>query len=148
MAAAIDGWEAPYAHGVGLVPSAAATAAPEHFPLVNTADHRLPGLVIAGVVGHARGTAAYPMTPEDLELAVERLTPAEAFTGGIGHPNLWTWRDVYLRALREDPGARLVAVFLASPDGAADDPAADPADDAVAGAVPAFREALARAAAH
>ena len=130
---AIDGWQRPAAHGVGLVPSDAHAPQPEHFPLTNSGEHMLPGVVVAHVVGHAHGTAAYRLTRAQLERAVAMLTPAEA-CDVYQHPNLWTWRDTYLPRLDADPDATLVAVFLDDQD--ASTAAADPA-------VEAFRVALA-----
>lgn len=133
LEAAIPGWRSPLAHGVALIPAEAQSIAPEHFPRVNGAGHRLVALVLADVVGHANGTAAYTLTAAKLELAIERLSPAEAYTGNA-HPNLWAWRDDYLPALRGEPAARAVAVFLG------EDAAAVGEDPAVA----AFREAYRR----
>ena len=121
---AIDGWERPVAHGVGLVPSDAPGPLPEHFPLVNAEGHLLPGVVVAHVVGHASGTAAYRLTRAQLERAVAMLQPAEACEV-YQHPNLWTWRDTYLPALDADPGATLVAVFLGDEPEHAQDEAID-----------------------
>lgn len=121
---AIDGWERPVAHGVGLVPSDARGPLPEHFPLVNAGAHPLPGVVVAHVVGHTSGTAAYRLTRAQLERAVAMLEPAEACEV-YQHPNLWTWRDTYLPALDADPGAMLVAVFLGDAPERAPDPALD-----------------------
>lgn len=121
---AVEGWQRPVAHGVGLVPSGAAGPRPEHFPLVNSEDHRLPGVVVAHVVGHTSGTAAYRLTRSQLERAVAMLTPAEVCEV-YQHPNLWTWRDTYLPRLDVDPGATLVAVFLGEEPELAPDPAID-----------------------
>ena len=128
---AIAGWRRPDAHGLALVPPGAEVA-PGHFPLVNRGEHVLPAVVLATVLGHVAGTAAYPVTRAELERAVGLLSPAEA-CDVWKHPNLWTWRDRYLPALDEEPAARLVAVFLQ--DGS-DEPRADPA-------VTAFRVAAA-----
>jgi fructose-1,6-bisphosphatase/inositol monophosphatase family enzyme len=108
---AIEGWTPPQAHGVGLRPSTATTHSPEHFPLVNAYGHRLPAVVIATVVGHTSGTAAYRLSRQDLERAIELISPAEAYVE-YDHPNLWHWRDRLLPALTEDPEAEVVAVFI------------------------------------
>lgn len=121
---AIDGWVRPVAHGVGLVPSDEAAPRPEHFPLVNSTDHRLPGVVVAHVVGHTSGTAAYRLNRAQLERAVAMLTPAEA-CDVYQHPNLWAWRDTYLPYLDADPSATLVAVFLGDETELVRDPAID-----------------------
>ncbi|MFI5624295.1 inositol monophosphatase family protein [Nocardioides sp. NPDC051685] len=137
---AIEGWAPPQAHGVGLRPSAATTHAPEHFPLVNAYGHRLPAVVIATVVGHKSGTAAYRLSREDLERAIELISPAEAYVD-YDHPNLWSWRDRLLPALTEDPEAEIVAVFIG------DEPEQhqDPAIDAFRAAFPDHAVAIAAA---
>lgn len=137
---AIEGWTPPQAHGVGLRPSTATDHAPEHFELVNAYGHRLPAVVIATVVGHTGGTAAYRLTREELGRAIELISPAEAYVE-YDHPNLWHWRDTILPALAEDPGAEVVAVFIG------DEPEQhrDPAIDAFRAAFP--DEAVAIAAA-
>jgi hypothetical protein len=119
ISSAIRGWDPPVAHGVGLVPGDTGAPAPEHFPLIKGPDHRLPAAVLATVVGHANGTGAYPLSRAQLQRAVAMLAPAQACTAH-NHPNLWTWRDVYLPALAADPAATPVAVFLGD-DGAAPD---------------------------
>ncbi|MBG6097739.1 inositol monophosphatase family protein [Nocardioides sp. WG-D5] len=121
---AIDGWTPPQAHGVGLRPSTATTHEPEHFPLVNAYGHRFPAVVIATVVGHTSGTAAYRMTREQLERAIELISPAEAYVD-YDHPNLWSWRDRILPALTEDPEAEVVAVFIGDEPEESPDPAID-----------------------
>lgn len=135
---AIDGWVRPAAHGVGLVPSGASGPQPEHFPLVNSGEHPLPGVVVAHVVGYAHGTAAFPLSRTQLERAVAMLSPAEA-CDVYRHPNLWTWRDTYLPRLDTDPGARLVAVFLAPGDAPSTVEGTDPAVAAFRAAVAATR---------
>ncbi|EGD43359.1 PE-PGRS family protein [Nocardioidaceae bacterium Broad-1] len=121
---AVDGWTPPQAHGVGLRPSTATTHEPEHFPLVNAYGHRLPAVVIATVVGHTSGTAVYRMTREQLERAIELISPAEAYVD-YDHPNLWSWRDRVLPALTEDPEAEVVAVFIGDEPEESPDPAID-----------------------
>ncbi|MEI7057512.1 inositol monophosphatase family protein [Nocardioides sp. CCNWLW239] len=136
---AIAGWTPPAAHGVGLVPSTT-TPAPEHFPLVNAYGHRLPAVVMATVVGHTTGTAAYRLSREELEQAIELISPAEAYTD-YDHPNLWSWRDKLLPALTEDPDAEVIAVFIG------DEPETDrdPAIDAFRAAFPDHAVAIAAA---
>lgn len=121
---AIEGWTPPNAHGVGLRPSTAADHEPEHFPLVNAYGHRLPAVVIATVVGHRRGTAAYRLTRQELERAIELISPAEAYVD-YDHPNVRSWRDRILPALTEDPAAEVVAVFIGDEPEASPDPAID-----------------------
>lgn len=121
---AINGWAPPAAHGVGLVPSTESIPAADHFPLVNAYGHRLPAVVMATVVGHTGGTAAYRLTRRDLERAIELLSPAEAYVG-YDHPNLWRWRDELLPALTADPEAEVVAVFIGDEPESSPDPAVD-----------------------
>ena len=121
---AIEGWTPPNAHGVGLRPSTAPDHGPEHFPLVNAYGHRLPAVVIATVVGHTSGTAAYRLSREDLERAIELISPAEAYVD-YDHPNLWSWRDKILPSLDEDPEAEVVAVFIGDEPEQQPDPAID-----------------------
>ncbi len=110
FAAAIPGWTWPALAGVGLVRPAADGDRVE-FPVVNTTQHRLPVVVLAGVVGHAGGTATYPLDAATLAQAVDRLRPAAAATS-VAHPNLEAW--VRLQAvLAAEPDARTVAVFVA-----------------------------------
>ncbi|WP_256328682.1 inositol monophosphatase family protein [Nocardioides sp. YR527] len=137
---AIDGWAPPAAHGVGLRPSAAPDHQPEHFPLVNAYGHRLPAVVIATVVGHTAGTAAYRLTREELERAIELISPAEAYLD-YDHPNLGSWRDRILPALTEDPEAEVVAVFI----GEEPEESPDPAIDAFRAAFPDHAVAIAAA---
>ena len=80
LAATIDGWQAPVAYGVGISP---ASSSPElEFPHVNGpgGTHGLPAVILAKIVGHAQGTATYPLSRSQLEAAVETLRPAEACT--------------------------------------------------------------------
>ncbi|NYI76135.1 inositol monophosphatase family protein [Nocardioides panzhihuensis] len=121
---AIKGWAPPAAHGVGIVPSTASAPAAEHFPLVNAYGHRLPAVVMATVVGHTGGTAAYRLTRQELERAIELLSPAEAYVG-YDHPNLWRWRDKLLPALTANPEAEVVAVFIGDEPESSSDPAID-----------------------
>ena len=129
FAASIPGWRAPIAHGMGFIPTGAKVA-PGHFPVTNTDDHRLPGVAAATVIGYVSGTRVIELDRAALERVIEVLRPAEACP--VPHPNLWTWRDVYLPALDADPTARLVYVYV----GDLDDPIAGPEDAA-------FRQALA-----
>ncbi|MFD7074861.1 inositol monophosphatase family protein [Nocardioides sp. NPDC059952] len=79
---------------------------------------------MATVVGHKRGTAAYRLTRQQLERAIELISPAEAYVD-YDHPNLWTWRDRLRPALTEDPEAEVVAVFIGDEPEEAPDPAID-----------------------
>ena len=119
--AQIDGWVNPEAHGLGFVPSGEEPSG-EHFPLVNVRDHMLPAVVAATVAGHTSGTAAYPLSREQLARAIDLLEPAEACLA-FEHPNLWWWRDVLLPALDADPEARVYAVFVGPDAAGSTDPA-------------------------
>jgi hypothetical protein len=113
LAATLNDWHPPYAHGVGLIPGDAATPSADHFHVVNVGRSSLPGVVMADVTGYRRGNASFTLRRVELERAIRQLAPAEAFTEHP-HPNLWAWRDRYLPALTTDPHPRLVAVFLAT----------------------------------
>src|SRR5687767_1221049 len=80
--AAIPGWVRPRAHGL-IVDGEVA--------VWNVGAHYLPPAVMAGVLGHDGSTAAIGVTAEQLELAIERLSPAEACLD-YDHPNLMAWR--------------------------------------------------------
>lgn len=59
---------------------------------VNTvAEHRLPGRILATLVGHRSGSGRYPMDRRGLEVAVALLSPAEV-ASIYEHPNLGSWR--------------------------------------------------------
>ncbi len=110
FAAAIPGWTWPELAGVVLVRPGPGGEILD-IPVVNTTQHRLPVVVLAGVLGHAGGTATYPLEPAALARAVDRLRPAAAATF-MAHPNLEAW--IRLQAvLAAEPDARTVAVFVA-----------------------------------
>ncbi|GAA3900412.1 pyridoxine/pyridoxamine 5'-phosphate oxidase [Microbacterium invictum] len=117
---AIPGWRAPTAHGVAFVPGGGQAIAPGHFPLVNTAEHLLPAAVLATVVGHTAGSAAYALTPQQLDEAIALIEPAEASTV-YEHPNLWRWRDHIRPAWQRDPDAQVIAVYIGDDAVRADD---------------------------
>ncbi|WP_026066164.1 hypothetical protein [Actinoalloteichus spitiensis] len=115
MEAAIPGWTAPAAFGVGV-----SIWDDVDFPVVNVGTHRLAAVVLATVCGHASGSASYPLELADLDQAIELLTPAEACEE-FDHPNLISWRRI--RALLvADPRTRAVAAFC----GDLDEPISDP----------------------
>jgi GNAT superfamily N-acetyltransferase len=56
------------------------------------AQHRLPGRILAALVGHRTGSGHYWLDRTGLEAAVGLLSPAEAATI-YEHPNLGSWRQ-------------------------------------------------------
>jgi len=100
----IPGFRPPVAYGVARVDDGELV-----FGHVNQpgGEHRLPGIVLATVCGHASGTATYELTPDELRRAVELLTPAEAAVHWQ-HPNLWSWRELLGDA---GPDASYLAFF-------------------------------------
>ncbi len=112
FAAAIPGWRWPAAQALGVVRRGDDGAElPVDLPVVNTTQHRLPVVVLAGVLGHTGGTATYEVGLAELDRAIEILAPAEAVTS-VDHPNLAAWR-VVRDELTATPGTRAVAVFVA-----------------------------------
>lgn len=104
----IPGWVRPKAYALGLAPSTEPGAGEIVFPKVNVAEHYLPAVVLATVCGHSHGTAAYRLTPEELDEAITLLAPAEACTA-YDHPNLAGWRLIRQELVG---GGQPVAVFL------------------------------------
>jgi len=123
------GWSRPAAFGIGLVPLGVEPS-PEHFPVVNTDDHKLPGLIASSVLGYRRGTCVIELSRAALDRIIATLEPAEACTE-VPHPNLWLWRDTFRRLLDEGAASRLVAVFV----GSFDDPVVGPEDAALRAAI-------------
>lgn len=126
FAAAIPGWQVPVAQGLGLVrmtPDGAEL--PVEFPVVNTSEHRLPVVVLGGVLGRVDETATYEVSHDQLDRAIEILSPASAATF-MAHPNLAAWHTIR-GALAADPRARAVAVFVAD----LADPVSSPYDAAL-----------------
>lgn len=122
LAARIEGWRQPVAHAVGLSP---ASSSPEWvFAHVNApgAEHGLPAVVLALVLGHDGSTATLPLSRAELSAAVESLEPAEACTS-LSHPDLAAWREV-LAELEGNPAREAQAVFVAD----LDDPVTSEAD--------------------
>jgi hypothetical protein len=103
--AGIAGWVTPAAHGIATVDGT--------FITVNIAEHSLPAVVLATVLGHRGGTASYPVTTGQLGRAIELLAPAEA-CADYDHPNLAAWRRIHASA--HGPGPAAAAVFLANLD--------------------------------
>lgn len=102
--AEMPGWQLPVVHGVGEVSGDEAT-----FPVVNVGAHGLPALVVATVCGYRQGNATHPLTRNQLQRAIELLSPAEACPD-YEHPNLHAWRAL------DTVGVDIVAVFLATSD--------------------------------
>ena len=112
FAAAIPGWRQPVAQALGVVRRGDDGAElPVEFPVVNTAQHRLPVVVLGGVLRHVDRTATYEVSLAELDRAIDVLAPAEAVTS-VDHPNLAAWR-VIREELAVTPGTRAVAVFVA-----------------------------------
>ncbi|QSB05593.1 hypothetical protein [Natronoglycomyces albus] len=108
LEAAIGGWKAPFAYGLGVARTSTAT-----FPVVNCGGaHALPGVVLATVCGRVDQTGVYPLSLEQLDQAIEILSPAEACTD-FNHPNLEAWRSLRSHFRLDEPDAHLVAVFVA-----------------------------------
>ncbi len=127
-------WRRPAAYGVGR--RARPPASPQQvgdvaeevagglgpdvtFTRINVGEHYLPAAVLATVLGHRSGSAAYPMTRQDLQRAVELLAPAQA-CGAFDHPNLLDWREI-LADTDVDAGD-VVAVFVEDLDQPGDHP--------------------------
>lgn len=127
--ASLSGWQHPAANGIGFVPLGEEPRA-EHFPIVNTDEHLLPGAIASAVLGYRRGTCVLEVSRAALDLMIQRLEPAEACTD-VQHPNLWMWRDTFRSLLDAGVAGRVVAVFVAS----LDDPVAGPEDAALRAAV-------------
>lgn len=126
FAAAIPGWRHPVAQALGIVRvDADGTELPVEFPVVNTVEHRLPVVVLGGVLGQVDRTATYEVSPGQLDHAIEVLSPAAAATF-MDHPNLAAWRAIRAK-LAAEPGARAVAVFVVD----LDDPVTGPYDAAL-----------------
>ena len=124
--AAIPGWRPPVAQALGVVRTGPDGAElPVEFPVVNTGEHRLPVVVLGGVLGRVDGTGTYEVSRDQLDHAIEVLSPASAATF-MAHPNLAAWRTIR-DELAADPGARAVAVFVAS----LTDPVSSPYDAAL-----------------
>lgn len=112
FAAEIDGWAEPELHGVVKVnASGTRTVA-----TANERNHKLPGVVLARVLGRSAGTETWELSLPQLAEAVELLKPAEAAVHRE-HPNLVAWRQ-----LLEEKPYRLEAVFIDDLD---DDPSSE-----------------------
>lgn len=102
FAAEIDGWTEPEAHGIVAV----ATDGTRTVATANERNHKLPGVVLARVLGRSAGTETWDLSLEQLAEAIELLAPAEAAVHRE-HPNLVTWKR-----LLADPPYALEAVFI------------------------------------
>ncbi|MDI2129748.1 hypothetical protein [Yinghuangia seranimata] len=129
--AAIPGWRAPAAFGVGIAAREPDDAHPEAvFPVVNVGKGPLPAVVMATVCGHSGGTASYELTRERLAEAIALAEPAEACTD-VPHPNIKAWRGLLADLDEAGDAAFAVAVFV----GDLADPVADGHDAAFRRAV-------------
>jgi hypothetical protein len=97
------GWEQPAAWGL-LTPDGAVVRA-------NVRGGHLPGVVLATVVGHRRGTASHPLTPAAIAEAIAMAEPGEACTT-IPHHNI--------AAMRLLSGGEAVVAFVSEADFAGD----------------------------
>jgi len=93
------GWERPAAWGL-LTPDGAVVRA-------NVRGGYLPGVVLATVVGHRRGSASYSLTAAAVTEAIAMAEPSEACTD-VPHPNI--------AALRLLSGADAVVAFVSEAD--------------------------------
>ncbi|WP_214104505.1 hypothetical protein [Acrocarpospora catenulata] len=112
--AAIPGWQAPTAYGVGYQ----GKDGEPKFARIDRGDHPLPGVVLATVCGHRAGSASYLLDTADLLRAIDLLTPAEACTA-YEHPNLMAWRELYGQL---NPNDTVIAVFINDQGGSSEDP--------------------------
>lgn len=117
FAAQIPGFAMPAAYTVARRDSSGLTFG--HMNMFG-AVRPLPAVVLALVCGYVATTGVFPMNRDQLNAAIQRLTPAEAATH-IPHPNLWSWREL-LDDAAEDTA--FLAIFVAS----AADPPAGPDD--------------------
>jgi hypothetical protein len=88
--ASISGWRPPTAYGVGRV----GEGGQAEFARIDLGDHPLPGVVLATVCGHHRGSASYLLDAAALLRAIDLLAPAEACKA-YDHPNLAAWRQLH-----------------------------------------------------
>ena len=102
FAAQIDGWVEPEAHGIIEV----AADGTRTVATANQRNHKLPGVVLALILGRVSGTETWELSRERLAEGIQTLSPAEAAVH-MEHPNLVTWK----RLLAEEP-YRLEAVFI------------------------------------
>lgn len=125
LASSIDGWQDPVAYAVGLSP--ADSSAEWDFPHVNApgGGHGLPAVVMATVLRHDGSTASLPVSPLEMDRAVEALEPARSCRE-LDHPNLAAWHQV-LAELGANPAREVVAVFVRD----LDDPVTSEADAAM-----------------
>jgi hypothetical protein len=104
----MPGWIRPDAYAVGVDDGQGT-----RFPMVNVGTHPLPAVILAEVCGHRRsGNWTYILTVTELEQAIGKLTPAEAWPDS-DHPNLRTWREIVGEVLaRPLDDLTIVAVYL------------------------------------
>ncbi|MFD3684724.1 hypothetical protein ACFWTE_07905 [Nocardiopsis sp. NPDC058631] len=104
LEAADPRWRRPAAYAVGVIRDGRT-----EFTLTNRGGNYLPAVILARVAGHSSGSAAYPLSVEQLETAEAELAPAEA-CADFDHPNLRHWRDLIAEVTGK--GGQLIAVFL------------------------------------
>jgi hypothetical protein len=104
----MPGWIRPAAFAVGVVDEQGT-----RFPVVNAGTHPLPAVILAMFCGHRRsGNWTYILTVAELEQAIDKLTPAEAWPDS-DHPNLRAWREIVHEVLaRPLDDLTIVAVFI------------------------------------
>ena len=112
FAAQIDGWVEPEAHGIIEV----ARDGTRTVATANQRNHKLPGVVLARVLGRVSGTETWELSLEQLAVGIETLSPAEAAVH-MEHPNLATWKR-----LRDEQPYSLEVVFVDDLD---DDPSGE-----------------------
>ena len=123
MEAALPGWRAPCAYGLGVVGSDGVVG----WRVVNSPNlHQLPAVVLATVLGYGGGTATFDIGLPTFDEAIARLAPAGA-CDAFEHPNLWAWQRLRtdLTSGLVPEGARIVVVFV----GDAGDAPSSEADD-------------------
>jgi hypothetical protein len=102
--AGISGWQPPTAYGVGRLGEDGRA----EFARIDLGDHPLPGVVLATVCGHHRGSASYRLDAAALSRAIGLLAPAEACRA-YDHPNLLAWRQLHSQL---GAGDTVLAVFV------------------------------------
>ncbi len=113
LESAIEGYVQPAAYAVGI-----ATIGPSgsvldvSYPVVNSGGHYFPAAALATVLAHPGGTASFRLSVDQLQSAIDLVSPAEAVS--TPHPNLETWRTLLEVATTPALGGerKLVAAFI------------------------------------